>query len=47
MTAPFLSNFAVAHDGQRFLIKLPTEPLGSYPITVTLNWPERLQGSLR
>ncbi len=42
-TAPFLSNFVVSSDGQRFLIKVPIEPIGYSPITVTLNWPARLQ----
>jgi len=46
-TAPFLSNFVVSSDGQRFLIKVPIEPMGYSPITVTLNWPARLQRNPR
>jgi eukaryotic-like serine/threonine-protein kinase len=37
-TRPYLSNFAVTKDGRRFLINVPTEPPGSAPITVTLDW---------
>jgi Tol biopolymer transport system component len=46
-SAPFLSNFVVSKDGLRFLIKVPTEPPGSSPITVTLNWPDRLHAGYR
>jgi eukaryotic-like serine/threonine-protein kinase len=45
--APFLSNYVVSSDGQRFLIKVPIEPMGYSPITVTLNWPARLQRNPR
>ncbi|HEU4937838.1 MAG TPA: protein kinase [Vicinamibacterales bacterium] len=34
--------YAVAKDGQRFLIPVPRETKGSMPITVILNWPESL-----
>ena len=44
---PYLSDFVVTKDGRRFLIKVPTEPPGAGPITVTLNWLERLHGGAR
>ena len=34
--------YAVAKDGQRFLIPVPREAPGSMPITVVLNWPATL-----
>ncbi len=43
-SAPYLSDFVVSKDGRKFLIKVPTEPPGAGPITVTLNWLERLRG---
>jgi len=43
-SAPYLSDFVVSKDGRKFLIKVPTEPPGARPITVTLNWLERLRG---
>jgi Tol biopolymer transport system component len=46
-SGPYLSDYVVSKDGGRFLIKVPTEPPGSGPITVTLNWPERLGGNAR
>ena len=46
-SAPYLSDFVVTKDGSRFLIKVPTEPPGAGPITVTLNWLERLRGGAR
>ena len=44
---PYLSDFVVTKDGRRFLIKVPTEPPGAGPITVTLNWLERLHAGAR
>jgi len=44
---PYLSDFVVSKDGRRFLIKVPTESGGGGPITVTLNWPRRLDRSVR
>jgi Tol biopolymer transport system component len=44
---PYLSDFVVSKDGERFLIKVPTESGGAGPITVSLNWPRRLDRSLR
>ena len=35
--------YAVAKDGQRFLIPIPREAPGSMPITVILNWPAKLR----
>jgi hypothetical protein len=35
--------YAVAKDGQRFLIPIPREASGSMPITVILNWPAKLR----
>jgi eukaryotic-like serine/threonine-protein kinase len=43
-SAPYLSDYVVSKDGRKFLIKVPTEPPGAGPITVTLNWLERLRG---
>ena len=43
-SAPYLSDFVVTKDGRRFLVKVPTEPLGAGPITITQNWLERLHG---
>jgi Tol biopolymer transport system component len=43
-SAPYLSDYVVTKDGRRFLIKVTTEPGGAGPITVTLNWQERLRG---
>jgi hypothetical protein len=40
---PYLSDFVVSKDGQRFLIKVPMEPPGSAPVAVTLNWPDKLR----
>jgi eukaryotic-like serine/threonine-protein kinase len=44
---PYLSNFVASKDGQRFLIKVPTEQPGSAPVTVTLNWTDRLRRGFR
>jgi Tol biopolymer transport system component len=38
-TPPYFSSYVVTRDGTRFLINVPTDPPGSAPITVTLNWP--------
>jgi len=38
-----LRNYAVARDGQRFLINARVEQSSSPPITVTLNWPAALR----
>jgi Tol biopolymer transport system component len=46
-SAPYLSDFVVSKDGQRFLVKVPADPNGAGAITITLNWPGRLRGSLR
>ena len=46
-SAPYLSDFVVTKDGGRFLVKVPIEPPGARPITVTLNWLERLHGGAR
>ena len=46
-SAPYLSDFVVTKDGRRFLVRVPTEPPGAGPITVTLNWLERLHGGAR
>jgi hypothetical protein len=34
--------YAVAHDGQRFLMPVPIDPRGVPPITVVLNWQMKL-----
>jgi eukaryotic-like serine/threonine-protein kinase len=44
---PYLSDFVVTKDGRKFLIKVPTTPPGAGPLTVTLNWLERLHGASR
>jgi Tol biopolymer transport system component len=46
-SAPYLSDFVVTRDGRRFLVKVPIEPPGAGPITVTLNWLGRLHGGAR
>jgi hypothetical protein len=46
-SAPYLSDFVVTKDGRRFLVRVPTEPPGAGPITVTLNWLERLHAGAR
>jgi Tol biopolymer transport system component len=39
---PYLSNFAVTKDARRFLINVPTQPPGAGPITMTMDWPRRV-----
>ena len=39
---PYLSGFVVTRDGQRFLLSKSIQPLGTAPITVTLEWLNRL-----
>jgi len=46
-TAPFLSDYVVTKDGTRFLVKVPTDPSGAAPITVTINWLARLHTTAR
>jgi Tol biopolymer transport system component len=43
--APFLSDYVVTKDGSRFLMKVPTEPPGTAPITITTNWLDRLRAT--
>lgn len=41
-SAPYLSNFVVTRDGRRFLLNVPVQAIDATPITVTLDWPQRL-----
>jgi hypothetical protein len=36
--SPYLSNYVVQRDGQRFLFKVPIDRTESQPIVVTMNW---------
>ena len=42
-SAPYLSNFDVTPDGERFLIKVPVQPSSPAPITVTMHWSKARQ----
>jgi len=42
---PFLSNYDVTADGERFLIKVPTHDVTSTPIHILSNWPNARRGS--
>jgi Tol biopolymer transport system component len=44
---PYLSNYVVTRDGQRFLLNKPIQPLGAVPITVTLDWLTRVAAADR
>jgi Tol biopolymer transport system component len=39
---PYLSNFVVTRDAQRFLLHVPLQEPGAEPITITEHWPGRL-----
>ena len=41
-TSPYLSNYNAAADGQKFLFRVPLELPQSLPMTVTLDWRQRL-----
>ena len=41
-TSPYLSNYNAAADGQKFLFGVPLELPQSLPMTVTLDWRQRL-----
>jgi Tol biopolymer transport system component len=40
---PYLSSFVVTKDGGRFLVNVPIQPMGAAPITVTLEWLNRVR----
>jgi Tol biopolymer transport system component len=42
--SPHPIQYAVAPDGQRFLINTPAEKVAGRPLTVVLNWTEQLRG---
>ena len=42
---PFLSNYDVTADGERFLVKVPTHDVTSTPIHILSNWPNARRGS--
>ena len=40
--SPYLTQYAVGRNAQRFLVKVPVERLESLPITVVMDWTRRL-----
>jgi Tol biopolymer transport system component len=42
---PYLSNYDVTADGQRFLVKVPAHDITSTPIHIVVNWPNAKRGS--
>jgi serine/threonine protein kinase len=42
---PYLSNYDVTGDGQRFLVKVPAHDITSTPIHIVANWPNAKRGS--
>ena len=41
---PYLSNYVVSRDGERFLVKVPLALPESHPITMTTQWVQKLAG---
>ena len=41
--SPHPTQYAVASDGQRFLVNLPVETITARPLTLVLNWPAELK----
>jgi hypothetical protein len=44
---PVLDNYGAGRDGQRFLVKLPVDPVTNVPIHVILNWQDELRQRAR
>jgi Tol biopolymer transport system component len=44
---PYLSQYVPTREGQRFLIKIPLVRAGLQPISVTLDWPDRVNAGVR